>query len=94
MWWLRKGIRTGRGEMRALKRLVVDCKECYSSMAVLFFCVWSAMGKCGYHQITGYVQLLWASKQPQYNFTEYNGGVEAVATLSGNITIHYNTLVT
>uniref|UniRef100_A0A8C7N821 Solute carrier family 19 member 3a n=1 Tax=Oncorhynchus kisutch TaxID=8019 RepID=A0A8C7N821_ONCKI len=78
-----KQVWTGRGEMRALKRLAVDCKECYSSVAVLFFCVWSAMGNCGYHQITGYVQLLWASKQAQYNFTEYNGGVEAVATLSG-----------
>uniref|UniRef100_A0A4W5QPK3 Solute carrier family 19 member 3b n=1 Tax=Hucho hucho TaxID=62062 RepID=A0A4W5QPK3_9TELE len=83
VWWLRRVSRAGRGKMRALKRLAVDCKECYSSVAVLFFCVWSAMGKCGYHQITGYVQLLWASKQPQYNFTEYNGGVEAVATLSG-----------
>ncbi|XP_045061761.1 thiamine transporter 2-like [Coregonus clupeaformis] len=83
VWWLRRGRMAGRGKMRALKRLAVDCKECYSSVAVLFFCVWSAMGKCGYHQITGYVQILWAIKQPQYNFTEYNGGVEAVATLSG-----------
>uniref|UniRef100_A0AAY5K592 Solute carrier family 19 member 3b n=1 Tax=Esox lucius TaxID=8010 RepID=A0AAY5K592_ESOLU len=77
--WVVRCLRRGRRVVAtALRRLALDCKECYSSVTVLFFCVWSAMGKCGYYQITLYVQLLWESKQPPYNFTAYNGGVELV----------------
>ncbi|KAM9848843.1 thiamine transporter 2-like [Aulostomus maculatus] len=65
-----------------LRRFLLDCKKCYSSVAVLFFCIWSATGRCGFYQVTGYVQLLWVYKQP-HNFTAYNGGVEAISTLSG-----------
>uniref|UniRef100_A0A3P8ZFP1 Solute carrier family 19 member 3a n=1 Tax=Esox lucius TaxID=8010 RepID=A0A3P8ZFP1_ESOLU len=84
--WVVRCLRRGRRVVAtALRRLALDCKECYSSVTVLFFCVWSAMGKCGYYQITLYVQLLWESKQPPYNFTAYNGGVEAMATLSGSV---------
>ncbi|XP_056271321.1 thiamine transporter 1-like isoform X2 [Pseudoliparis swirei] len=67
---------------RMLWRLVLDCKTCYSSMAVLFFCIWSAMGRCGFYQVAGYVQLLWVHVQP-HNFTAYNGGVDGLSTLSG-----------
>lgn len=80
--WRRRFQRTLRG----LRRVLLDCKEHYSSAAFLFFCIWSAMGKCGYYQVTGYVQILWKLKQPD-NFTAYNGGVDAVATLSGRTTI-------
>ncbi|KAJ7986448.1 hypothetical protein DPEC_G00339990 [Dallia pectoralis] len=79
------GRRARREVATAVRRLASDCKECYSSVPVLFFCVWSAMGKCGYYQVTLYVQLLWEAKQPHHNFTEYNGGVEAIATLSGSV---------
>uniref|UniRef100_A0A667ZUA1 Solute carrier family 19 member 3 n=1 Tax=Myripristis murdjan TaxID=586833 RepID=A0A667ZUA1_9TELE len=64
-------------------KLILDCKDCYSSMAVLFFCIWSATGRCGFYQVSSYVQVLWVYKQPQHNFTAYNGGVDSVATLSG-----------
>ncbi|XP_034386242.1 thiamine transporter 1-like [Cyclopterus lumpus] len=68
--------------VRRMLRLALDCKTCYSSMAMLFFCMWSAMGKCGFYQVAGYVQLLWVHMQP-HNFTAYNGGVDGVSTLSG-----------
>uniref|UniRef100_A0A8P4GI06 Thiamine transporter 2 n=1 Tax=Dicentrarchus labrax TaxID=13489 RepID=A0A8P4GI06_DICLA len=62
--------------------LILDCKKCYSSVAVLFFCIWAATGRCGFYQVTGYVQLLWVYMQPN-NFTAYNGGVDAISTLTG-----------
>ncbi|XP_076131531.1 thiamine transporter 2-like [Alosa pseudoharengus] len=76
--WRKRFQRTWRG----LRHMLVDCKEHYSSVAFLFFCIWFAMGKCGYYQISEYVQILWNLKKPE-NFTVYNGGVDAVATLSG-----------
>ncbi|AWP10541.1 putative thiamine transporter 2-like [Scophthalmus maximus] len=67
---------------RMLTSVLVDCKKCYSSAALLFFCIWAATGRCGFYQVTGYVQLLWVHIQP-HNFTAYNGGVDAIGTLSG-----------
>ncbi|KAF3690574.1 Thiamine transporter 1 [Channa argus] len=64
------------------RRLVLDCKACYSSVALLFFCIWAASARCGYYQVSGYIQLLWVDVQP-HNFTAYNGGVDAISTLSG-----------
>uniref|UniRef100_A0A3Q3KQM5 Uncharacterized protein n=1 Tax=Monopterus albus TaxID=43700 RepID=A0A3Q3KQM5_MONAL len=67
---------------RMFTRLVLDCKQCYSSVAVLFFCIWAATGRCGFYQVASYVQLLWLYIQP-HNFTAYNGGVDGIGTLSG-----------
>ncbi|XP_041791169.1 thiamine transporter 1-like [Chelmon rostratus] len=67
---------------RMLRRLALDCKKCYSSMAVVSFCIWAATGRCCFYQVTSYVQLLWVNMQP-HNFTAYNGVVDAVSTLSG-----------
>lgn len=69
---------------RMFRRLVLDCKNCYSSVAMLFFCIWAATGRCGFYQVTGYVQLLWVYMQP-HNFTAYNGGVDAISTLTGRL---------
>uniref|UniRef100_A0A3Q3MAM2 Thiamine transporter 2-like n=1 Tax=Mastacembelus armatus TaxID=205130 RepID=A0A3Q3MAM2_9TELE len=77
-----KSVRAAKHVERMFRRLILDCKECYSSVAVLFFCIWSATGTCGFYQIEGYVQLLWVYIQP-HNFTAYNGGVAAISTLSG-----------
>lgn len=68
---------------RMFRRLALDCKTCYSSVAVLFFCIWAATGRCGFYQVAGYVQLLWVYIQPQ-NFTAYNGAVDGLSTLTGN----------
>lgn len=78
--WQKRFQRTFKG----LGQVLRECMEHYSSVAFLFFCIWFAMGKCGFYQVTGYVQILWKLKQPSENFTAYNGGVDAVATLSGN----------
>ncbi|KAF7651798.1 hypothetical protein LDENG_00105080 [Lucifuga dentata] len=67
---------------RMFRRLLLDCKECYSSTALLFFCIWSATGRCGFYQVASYIQVLWISMQPS-NFTAYNGGVDGVSTLTG-----------
>lgn len=67
---------------RMFRKLALDCKKCYSSVAVISFCIWSATGSCGFYQVTGYVQLLWVYILP-HNFTAYNGGVDSISTLSG-----------
>ncbi|XP_061094894.1 thiamine transporter 2-like [Conger conger] len=67
---------------RIVNAVIVDFKECYSSVTLIFLSLWWAMGKCGFYQISSYVQILWTSKSPQ-NFTAYNGGVDALSTLSG-----------
>ncbi|XP_071756865.2 thiamine transporter 2-like [Centroberyx gerrardi] len=81
--WMRKSRSVAKHVGRTLRRLLSDCKECYSSTAVLFFCLWWAMGRCGFYQVSSYIQVLWVYMQPQHNFTAYNGGVDAIATLSG-----------
>ncbi|KAK9519696.1 hypothetical protein VZT92_022406 [Zoarces viviparus] len=75
-------VTASRHVRRMFRRLVLDCRKCYSSVAVLFFCIWAATGRCGFYQVTGYVQLLWVYTQP-HNFTAYNGGVDSLSTLSG-----------
>ncbi|XP_028259654.1 thiamine transporter 1-like [Parambassis ranga] len=77
-----KNMAAARYVGRTFTRLMLDFRKCYSSPAVLFFCIWAATGRCGFYQVSGYVQLLWVNRQPS-NFTAYNGGVDAVSTLSG-----------
>ncbi|XP_031725516.1 thiamine transporter 1-like [Anarrhichthys ocellatus] len=79
-----KSVTAARHVRRMFRRLVLDCKKCYSSVAVLFFCIWAATGRCGFYQVTGYVQLFWVYMQP-HNFTAYNGGVDSLSTLSGAV---------
>ncbi|XP_056132892.1 thiamine transporter 2-like [Lampris incognitus] len=81
--WVQKSKTRARRVGGAMRRLASDCRECYASTAVLFFCIWAATGSCGFYQVVGYVQILWVYTQPQHNFTAYNGGVEAISTLSG-----------
>ncbi|KAM8873745.1 thiamine transporter 1-like [Spinachia spinachia] len=79
---LEKHVAAARRVGGMLKRLASDCKTCYSCVATLFFCIWAATGRCGFYQVTGYVQLLWAYMQP-HNFTACNGAVDGLSTLSG-----------
>ncbi|XP_029285438.1 thiamine transporter 1-like [Cottoperca gobio] len=79
--WVRS-VTAAKHVGRMFKRLALDCRKCYSSVAVLFFCIWSATGRCGFYQVTGYVQILWVYIQP-HNFTTFNGGVDGISTLSG-----------
>uniref|UniRef100_A0A672YVS1 Solute carrier family 19 member 3a n=1 Tax=Sphaeramia orbicularis TaxID=375764 RepID=A0A672YVS1_9TELE len=67
---------------RMFKRLLSDCKECFSSVALIFFCIWGATARCGYYQVASYVQVFWVNLQPQ-NFTAYNGAVDSISTLTG-----------
>ncbi|XP_066548508.1 thiamine transporter 2-like isoform X2 [Amia ocellicauda] len=69
--------------VEAVLALLVDFKECYSSRNLIYWSLWWALATCGYYQISNYVQVLWHHKLPSKNFTLYNGGVEAVATLTG-----------
>uniref|UniRef100_A0A3B4ZBS8 Thiamine transporter 1-like n=1 Tax=Stegastes partitus TaxID=144197 RepID=A0A3B4ZBS8_9TELE len=77
-----KSVAAAKHVGRTFRTLTLDCKKCYSSAAVLFFCIWAATGRCGFYQVTSYVQVLWVHIQPN-NFTAYNGGVDAISTLSG-----------
>ncbi|XP_066548507.1 thiamine transporter 2-like isoform X1 [Amia ocellicauda] len=75
--------RDGNIFLKVLWKLLTDCKECFSSAQLISFSLWWAMGTCGYYQVASYVQILWSHKEPSKNFTAYNGGVDAVATLAG-----------
>uniref|UniRef100_A0A3Q1C8F5 Solute carrier family 19 member 3 n=1 Tax=Amphiprion ocellaris TaxID=80972 RepID=A0A3Q1C8F5_AMPOC len=80
-FWV-KSVTAAKYAGMMFRTLILDCKKCYSSMAVLFFCIWAATGRCGFYQVSSYVQVLWVYIQPN-NFTAYNGGVDAISTLSG-----------
>ncbi|XP_059197233.1 thiamine transporter 2-like [Centropristis striata] len=77
-----KSVTAAKHVGRMFRRLALDCKKCYSSVAVLFFCTWAALGKCGFYQVVQYVQFVWVHIQP-HNFTAYNGAVDGLSTLSG-----------
>nr|XP_046247869.1 thiamine transporter 2-like [Scatophagus argus] len=77
-----KSVAAAKHVWKMFRRLVLDFEKCYSSVAVAFLCLWAATGRCGFYQVTGYVQLLWTHIQP-HNFTACNGAVDAIGTLSG-----------
>lgn len=79
-----KSMTAAKHAGRMFRRLVLDCKNSYSSVAMLFFCIWAATGRCGFYQVTAYVQFLWVHMQP-HNSTAYNGGVDAIGTLTGRL---------
>lgn len=82
MW--ARSVKAARRVEAMFRALILDCKRCYSSVALLFFCMWAATARCGFYLVTGYIQLLWVYMQP-HNFTAYNGGVDAISTLSGKL---------
>ncbi|XP_041120581.1 thiamine transporter 1-like [Polyodon spathula] len=80
---------TEKGDTRFLKilaQLWFDFITCYSTNRVLYWSLWWALATCGYNQVVNYIQVLWNHVEPSQNFTEYNGGVEAVSTLLGAAT--------
>uniref|UniRef100_A0A672YVM3 Solute carrier family 19 member 3a n=1 Tax=Sphaeramia orbicularis TaxID=375764 RepID=A0A672YVM3_9TELE len=77
-----KNLTTEQWPPPMFKRLLSDCKECFSSVALIFFCIWGATARCGYYQVASYVQVFWVNLQPQ-NFTAYNGAVDSISTLTG-----------
>ncbi|XP_078060239.1 thiamine transporter 2-like [Mustelus asterias] len=72
--------------LKAILQLWSDFKTSYSSRNLLYWSLWWAIATCGYYQIFNYVQVLWDHIEPSKNFSIYNGGVEALATLTGAIT--------
>ncbi|XP_075998833.1 thiamine transporter 2 [Genypterus blacodes] len=72
-----------KGCGKILLQLWRDFLHCYSSRQLLSWSVWWAMANGGYYQTLNYVQVLWAHMEPSQDFSAYNGGVEAVASLLG-----------
>ncbi|XP_017857956.1 PREDICTED: thiamine transporter 2 [Drosophila arizonae] len=56
----------------------------YTNPVVLLWSVWWALAICGQIQVISYIQFLWKELAPEKQ-SNYNGGVEAVATLLGAI---------
>lgn len=56
----------------------------YTNPVVLLWSSWWALGICGQIQVISYIQFLWKELAPEYQ-SNYNGGVEAAATLLGAI---------
>ncbi|XP_030383219.1 thiamine transporter 1-like [Scaptodrosophila lebanonensis] len=54
----------------------------YTNPIVVEWSVWWALATCGQILVVSYIQFLWKEVAPN-NFSVYNGGVEAVATLLG-----------
>lgn len=63
-----KSVSAAQHVGRMSLRLILDCKKCLSSVAVVFFCTRAATGRCGFYHVSSYVQLLWLYIQP-HNFT-------------------------
>ncbi|XP_043558957.1 solute carrier family 19 member 3b [Chiloscyllium plagiosum] len=72
--------------LKMILQLWSDFKNCYSSRNLLYWSFWWAIATCGYYQIFNYVQVLWDHIAPSKNVSVYNGGVEALTTLTGAIT--------
>lgn len=56
----------------------------YTNPVVLMWSIWWALAICGQGQVIAYIQFLWKHQAPN-NQSNYNGGVEAVATLLGAV---------
>ncbi|XP_034472796.1 thiamine transporter 1 [Drosophila innubila] len=56
----------------------------YTNPVVLLWSIWWSLAICGQGQVIAYMQFLWKHQAPN-NRSNYNGGVEAVATLLGAI---------
>ncbi|XP_064537349.1 thiamine transporter 1 [Drosophila montana] len=56
----------------------------YTNPIVLMWSIWWALAICGQVQVISYIQFLWKEQAPEHQ-SNYNGGVEAVATLLGAI---------
>ena len=67
----------------AVKVLMSHLKVAYSNPYVLKWSVWVAFATCGYFQVGNYIQALWKYIQTEDNPENYNGAVEATATLIG-----------
>uniref|UniRef100_UPI00398EB147 solute carrier family 19 member 3b n=1 Tax=Pristiophorus japonicus TaxID=55135 RepID=UPI00398EB147 len=72
--------------LKAILQLWSDFKTCYSSRNLLLWSFWWAIATCGYYQTFNYVQVLWDHIVPSKNSSIFNGGVEALTTLTGAIT--------
>ena len=58
-------------------------KVAYTNIYVLKWSVWVAFATCGYFQVGNYIQALWKYIETEDNPENYNGAVEATATLIG-----------
>uniref|UniRef100_A0A8C4QTN0 Solute carrier family 19 member 3b n=1 Tax=Eptatretus burgeri TaxID=7764 RepID=A0A8C4QTN0_EPTBU len=66
--------------MVVFSQLWKDFLNCYTNKSLLLWSVWWALATCGYLQVVNYVQTLWSTVGA--NATVYNGGVEAISTLT------------
>ncbi|XP_062451591.1 thiamine transporter 1 [Rhea pennata] len=73
--------------LKVLSDLWQDFLQCYSSRTMLCWSVWWALSTCGYFQVINYAQGLWEMVLPSHNSELYNGGVEAVSTLLGAVSV-------
>lgn len=65
--------------------LFEDFVQCYKCRPLLAWSVWWALSTCGYFQIINYTQALWEDIHPSGKLTIYNGYVETLATLLGQL---------
>ena len=66
-----------------VKVLMTHLKVAYTNPYVLKWSTWVAFATCGYFQVGNYIQALWKYIQIEDNPENYNGAVEASATLLG-----------
>lgn len=64
----------------AYRLLWTHFKSSYSSIEVIQWSLWYALGSCGFVQITTYIQVLWNTIDDQQDVI-WNGAVEASVTL-------------
>ena len=66
-----------------VKVLLTHLKVAYTNPYVLKWSLWVAFATCGYFQVGNYIQALWKYIETEDNPENYNGAVEATATLIG-----------
>lgn len=59
-------------------------KSAYSNPKVVQWSVWYAVGLCGMYQVSGYIQILWKSIEPEPSIA-YNAAVDGTQTLIGAV---------
>ena len=85
IYFHRKDEKSGSGFSKASMVLIEHLKVAYSNPYVVKWSTWVALATCGYFQVGNYIQALWIHIQMEQNPENYNGAVEATATLLGTI---------
>ncbi|XP_066150582.1 thiamine transporter 2-like [Euwallacea fornicatus] len=68
---------------QAFNTMIQHLKRGYSNAHTVKWSIWWSLATCGFVQVQTYIQTLWSAIVGDQDYTQYNGAVEAVLTLTG-----------